>query len=316
MLQRMIGSHSRVYTHPEPRVLLPLNYLGYFDTVDKASYEHIHTAVALREFCEELPNGQEDYLDACRAYASTLYERVLAPTGKLYFLDKTPDYAAVLPFITRLYPRAKYIVLTRHPLAIWHSQAHSFFAGDYQATYETSFELPCYVRGIGEFLRERPVEHIRVRYEDLVQDPATEMRRVFDHLGLDYEEGVVEYGRHRHISKTYGDPISVDRHIRPVTDSLYTWAQDLLARPAALQLGRRIIDEMDAKDIEAWGYPKTEVFARLDIARAARTWRSPFQHHRFKRKVLLALRKNIHQNALGSVVKRVKHCCDVLLRTT
>ena len=312
----MIGSHSRIYTHPEPYVLLPLKYLGYFDTVDKAPYEHIQAAQAFREFCQELPHGQADYLDACRAYASLLYDRVLAPTGKSLFLDKTPEYALALPFITQLYPRAKYIVLTRHPLAIWHSQAHSFYGGSYQESYEFDPSLPRYVRAIGQFLRERPVSHVQVRYEDLVQSPAQEMRRVFDYLGLDFEEGVIEYGRHPHISKSFGDPISINKYDQPGPHSLYTWAQDLLARPEALDLARQIVEPMAAGDLEAWGYPKSEIFSRLTVAAAVRSRFSPFHSYRFKKRVLLALRKNIHQNALGRLVKRIRYYCDVLLRTT
>src|SRR5689334_24025917 len=87
LLQRMIGSHSLVHTHPEPHLLTPLAYLGYYDTVSAAPYDHVNAAQALREFCEDLPRREEDYLDALRAYASTLYERVLQPTGKRMFLD-------------------------------------------------------------------------------------------------------------------------------------------------------------------------------------------------------------------------------------
>ena len=133
LLQRMLGSHSEVFTHPEPHLLTPLYYLGYYETVQKAPYDHINAAAALREFTEELPNGEADYLDALRAYTSTLYERVLAPQGKTFFLDKTPAYGLIAPFVAKLYPKAKFVVLTRHPLAITHSVANSFFNGDYAA---------------------------------------------------------------------------------------------------------------------------------------------------------------------------------------
>ncbi|MBI5508118.1 MAG: sulfotransferase [Deltaproteobacteria bacterium] len=315
LLQRMIGSHSAVYTHPEPHLLTPLNYLGYFDTVDKAPYDHINAAQAMRELCDELPNGEADYLDACRAYASTIYERVLAKTGKTYFLDKTPAYALVLPFVTKLYPEAKYVVLTRHPMAILHSQAHSFFGGDYRAAHETNPLLKPYLQAIGAFLAEAPVPHVRVRYEDLVQDPKAEMQRVLTHLGLPFEDGCVEYGKQKHISKSYGDPMAVERHDRPVTDSVETWANDLLARPEALAMARQILDEVDPAWLSAWGYPKERLFDALAGKNAKTTRTASVNTYRLKRSVLLHLRKNIHQNALGDAVKKVRYYCDVLLRT-
>ncbi|MEK7704687.1 MAG: sulfotransferase [Myxococcota bacterium] len=315
LLQRMIGSHSQVFTHPEPHLITPLAYLGYYDTVDKAPYDHINAAQALRELCEELPRGEEDYLDAVRSYASTLYERVLKKSGKPYFLDKTPAYALVLPFLAKLYPRAKYVVLTRHPMAILHSQAHSFFSGDYRAAADTNPVVGPYVKAIGTFLLSREVPYVQVRYEDLVQDPEPHMRRVLDHLGLAFEPGVVEYGKHKHITKSYGDPMSVEKHQRPVQDSVDTWAQDLAARSDALAVARQIADELDDADLAAWGYPKAQLFASLTGREGQATRAKGASTYRLKRKVLLRLRQNIHHNAFGAAVKKVRYYCDVLLRS-
>jgi hypothetical protein len=314
LIQRMLASHSAIFTHPEPHLITPLAFLGFYHTVDKAPYDHINAAEAFREFAQELPRGEEDYLDAVRAYASTLYERVLAPTGKRLFLDKTPAYALVLPFLVKLFPRAKYVVLTRHPMAVFHSQAHSFFGGDYRVANDTNPVVGPYVAAIGKFLREKPVPAVRVRYEDLVKDPEPEMRRILDHLGLSFEPGVVEYGKQKHISKSFGDPMSVERHSRPVTDSLETWAQDLLARPTARRAAQEITSELASEDLEAWGYPKDQLFAALDRAGAKPTRAKGGTGYRFKRWVLLRLRKNIHHNLLGKLLRKIRYYCDVLLR--
>src|SRR6185295_1068341 len=78
LLQRMIGSHSEILTHPEPHLITPLAYLGYHDTVDKAPYDHVNAAEAIRLFVSGLPRQEQDYLDAVRAYADTMYGRMLA----------------------------------------------------------------------------------------------------------------------------------------------------------------------------------------------------------------------------------------------
>ncbi len=317
LLQRMVASHSRIHSHPEPHLITPLAYLGYHDTVDKAPFDHINAAAAFREFCQELPRGEDDYLDALRAYASTLYELVLhTKPGKTHFLDKTPEYATVLPFLVKLFPRAKYVVLTRHPLAILHSQAHSFFGGDYAAARAQNPLLSKYVPAIGSFLLEPPVPHVHVRYEDVVEKPEVELRRIFEHIGLPFEPGVVDYGQHEHISKSYGDPESVARHSRPVTDSLETWAQDLNARPDALQQARDLVATLDPEHLRAWGYPVGTFFSALERQSAKASQRPALMNsYRLKRKVLLTLKKNIQHNAFGAAVKRVRYYCDVLLRT-
>src|SRR6266446_2641579 len=112
--------------------------------------------------------------------------------GKLFFLDKTPANALVLPFITALYPRAHYVVLTRHPAAIFSSYANSFFDGDYAAAQRFNPILNRYVPAMARFLRERPVPLIQVSYEELVQQPEAVMRRVFDFLGLGFEPETIE----------------------------------------------------------------------------------------------------------------------------
>ncbi|MBN1959585.1 MAG: sulfotransferase [Deltaproteobacteria bacterium] len=314
LLQRMVGSHSKIFTHPEPHLITPLFYLGYYTNVDKAPYDHINAAQALREFCEELPNGENDYLEALRAYASTLYEKVLNASGKEFFLDKTPAYALVLPFLTKLYPQAKYIVLTRHPLAILHSVAHSFFAGDYKTAVETNPIIQRYIPAIGAFIHERPVPFVHIRYEDLVNEPEKQMQHICEHLRLSYEPETITYGQYKHISKSYGDPMSVEKHQRPVGDSIEKWVPDLLARPKVMAIARRSIASLDEDHLAAWGYPKEEIFAALSSGRASPT-QTPLNIYRIKRQVLLHLRKNIHKNLFGKLIKKIRYYCDVLLRT-
>lgn len=315
MLQRMLGSHSAIFTRPEPHLLTPLAYLGFHDTVEKAPYDHINAAKAVREFVGALPRGEEDYLDALRAYTDTMYGRILEGRSQQIFLDKTPAYGLVLPFVARLYPEARYVVLTRHPLAVLSSYANSFFEGDYEAAYGFNPILHRYVPAIGRFIRERPVPFVHVRYEDLVEDPSAELRRIFEGIGLEHEESAVDYGEHRHEKGSFGDP-KVDDHARPVTKSKEKWAGELTADPAKLALARRIVSELPDEDLAAWGFPRDEVFAPLEGAAPPPepTLKWKLNPYRLQRKVLLTLKKDIHTSVVGSAVKRVRYYCDVLLR--
>ena len=78
--------------------------MGYFNTVEKAPYDHINAGQAVRELVEELPGGEPDYLEALRAYTNAIYGKLADSTGHHYFLDKTPAYGLVLPFLEKLYP--------------------------------------------------------------------------------------------------------------------------------------------------------------------------------------------------------------------
>lgn len=314
LLQRMLGSHSEVMTHPEPHLITPLAHLGYHDTVDKAPYDHINAAEAIRLFVSNLPNGEQDYLDALRCYADTLYGRMLQPSGKTMFLDKTPAYALVLPFLSKLYPEAKYVVLTRHPLAIFSSYANSFFHGDWEAAREYNPIIERYVPAMARFLRERPAPLVHVSYEELVRDPGPQLERIFAFLGLQNEPEAIEYGQRSKVEKGPGDPITVQKHGRPVTDSLDKWAAELRGDPSKLRIAREMTDRLDPTDLDIWGCPKDRLFDALEQTSEVEPPKRVWNSYTMQRKVLLTLKKNIHDRPHGKVIKRVRYYCDVLLR--
>jgi hypothetical protein len=320
LLMRMLSSHSMIYSRAEPHLLTPLAHLGYYDTVDAAPFDHLQAQQSVRELVEDLPRGEADYLDACRAYTDVLYGRVLQARGKgkPLFLDKTPANALVLPFIAKLYPHARYVVLTRHPAAIWSSYANSFFDGDYVAARKFNPILNRYVPAMARFIREQPVPFVRVGYEDLVRDPETEMRRVFEGIGVPFEAGAINYGEHEHESKGLGDPLGVKQHSRPVTSSVEKWAHELATEPEKLAIVRDMVGSIPDADLETWGFPRATFFAPVEAAAAAGATRAPkppfFDKYRLQRKALVMLRRNIQENAFGRVVKRVRLVCDVLLR--
>ncbi|MET0339550.1 MAG: sulfotransferase [Polyangiales bacterium] len=315
LLQQMLGSHSQIYTHPEPHLVTPLAYLGYHDTVDKAPYDHINGAEAMRAFVARLPGGEDDYLDALRAYADTLYGRMLAPTGRRYFLDKTPAYATVLPFLTKLYPRAKYVVLTRHPLAVMSSYANSFFLGDWRAAQAFNPVLERYVPAMAALLREAHVPLLQVDYETLVGAPEAELARIFAFLELDDEPDAVNYGDRFDAKPGMGDPIGVQQHSRPTTQSREKWVAELLESEDKRALAEQIVARLDACDLASWGYPKDRLFAPLENGKAGPAPRPPlFNKYVLQRRVMLAMKKDIDKRVHGRVLKKVKYYCDVLLR--
>ena len=313
LLQRMLGSHSQIFTHPEPHLITPLAYLGYHDTVDKAPYDHINAAEAMRLFVSGLPGGEEDYLDALRCYADTLYGRMLATSGRARFLDKTPAYALVLPFLTKLYPRAKYVVLTRHPLAVFSSYANSFFDGDWRTARAFNPIVERYVPAIARLLRDNAVPLLHVRYESLVAAPDAELARIFHHLGLEHEPGAVDYGDRFTAKKGPGDPIAVEKHRRPVEDSLHKWAVELRDDGDKLRLAEEMMARLGDDDLATWGTPRATVFDALATA-GGRPPSRTLSGYTLQRRVMLALKKDIHGRPHGKVLKKVRYYCDVLLR--
>jgi hypothetical protein len=320
LLARMLGSHSAILAPAEPHLMPPLAHLGFHERVDAAPYDPVITQQGLRSFVALLPSGEADWLAALRRATDYLYERALAGSGRSLFLDKTPAYALVLDFLTRLYPDARFIVLTRHPMAIWSSCIDSFFDGDAAAAHARNPVLERYVPAITRLLRERPVTLVHVRYEALVADPEAGLREICAFLGLPYEPAMIEYGRTEETGPTaprgLGDPITVNRETRPTTRSVAKWADALRGDPLRLAQCRAIAERLDDADLALWGTPGPEL--RRALAELAPTGagpsRPPLTRYSLERRLLVRLRRNIHRNAFGRLVRRIRLLCDVLLR--
>ena len=314
LLQRMTGAHAEVFTHPEPHLISPIAHLGVYANVDKAAYDHINAAEAIQAFIADLPNGEQDYLDALRAYTDTLYGRMLSTSDCSYFLDKTPANALVLPFLCRLYADAKYVVLTRHPLAVFSSYANSFFDGDWEAAHAFNPILERYVPAMAALIRERPVPLLQVAYEDLVTEPQPQLERVFAFLGLEHDPDAVDYGKAGAMKKGLGDPITVDRQGRPVTASVDKWALELAADEKKRALAEAMIARLEGPDLAAWQWPPEALWLPLAAASGGPPPKPPRNNYTLQRRVMLALKKDIHERPHGKILKRVKYYCDVLLR--
>ncbi|MEN8161209.1 MAG: sulfotransferase [Myxococcota bacterium] len=320
LLARMLGSHSQIFAPAEPHLMPPLAHLGFHERVDAAPYDPVITQEGLRHFVDLLPEGEADWLGALRRATDHLYERALAPSGRAWFLDKTPAYALVLDFLAKLYPDARYIVLTRHPMAVWSSYVDSFFDGDAAAAYARNPILERYVPAVARFLRERPVPLVHVRYEEIVAEPERVLGELCEFVGLPFEPGMVEYGNAEGpapaAGRGRGDPITVARETRPTTRSVGKWAAQLAQDPTLLTQCREIAERLADDDLAVWGTPGPELRKALaEIVPTGQPAPKPrLTRYALERRLLVALRRNIHENAFGRLVRRVRTVCDVLLR--
>ncbi|MGB3975263.1 MAG: sulfotransferase [bacterium] len=330
LLERMISAHSKVVGGPEPHLLTPLAHLGYYENIEKAPYDHLRAVAAQREFVAALPDGEKDYITALQAYCFHLYGRQLeaAGDGKERVLDKTPAYALVLPFITKIFPRAKYVLLARHPAAIFASYAQSFFENDWKAAHDYNPIIERYVPAMARFIRETKAPFIHIRYEDLVTDPEKYMQDVSAFLELPYEPQTVEYGSAGETKrKGLGDPIGVDQHKRPVTSSVDKWVKTVDADVEKQKLLEKMIGFCDPEDFRTLGYDPNMLFEPLEVYRAKsaqtptasgekkkKKSKKKMNAFSWERRLLHIIRQNIHKNWLGKLLRKIRFTCDVLLR--
>lgn len=296
ILQRLLGMHKDIFSLQEPHIVVPLAHLGYYAKVEKAPFDHILAAQAIEEYVEALPNKAQDYYDACAAYLDVLYRTMIGQHQTTLMVDTTPDNAMVLPFLTQVYPRAKYIVLTRHPMAIFTSYANCYFDGDCDTALAFNNVLGRYVPAIADFLREKTVPFCHVRYEEMVLHPQEHIAEIFAFLGM---------------PNLARDAIFETTHL----DS--AWITQLASDSHKLDLAKQIVAPLAQEDIALWGYDKAMLFDDVVLASGNtptlnKKWNP--NSNGLKRKLLKSLKKEIHNKPFGKVVKKVKYFCDVLLR--
>lgn len=320
LLMRMLNIHPDIYTRPEPHLMTPLAHLGFYAKAEKAPYDANQAEMAVKEYVEKLPGGEGAYLEALRAYADRLYGGMLAPTGKRFFLDKTPAYGLILPFIEKVYPDATYVILTRHPFAIFASFAESFFDDDWEVAWEHNPVVERYVPALASFVRNHTASHFHhVRYEELVADPEGQLQAICAAAGMAYTPDMINYGQKEVDGSGLGDPIGVKKDTRPNTKSIHKWARSVAHNPRRMEMCRQMVARISDEDLAVFGYTRESLWAPLaevDEAKAkeAQTKAKTWDRYALERRTLVWLRKDIHTSWLGKMLKKVRFVVDVLLR--
>ena len=143
--------------------------------------------------------------------------------GRARFIDKFPNNFMHAGLIHLILPRARIIDVRRRPLACCLSgfkqlyalgQAYSYDLADLGRYYADYVDL------MGHFDAVLPGRIHQVSYEDLVEDPETEVRRLLDYCGLGFEAQCLRFYETRRAVRT----ASSEQVRRPIfRDGLDQW---------------------------------------------------------------------------------------------
>jgi tetratricopeptide (TPR) repeat protein len=117
-------------------------------------------------------------------------------TDRPLFIDKLPNNWLFVPFIQLILPNAKIIDARRHPLGCCFSNFRQHFAHGQPFTYDLEqvgryyFD---YVRLMTHIDRVLPGRVHRVFYERMVDETESEVRKLLDYCGLDFEPACLEF---------------------------------------------------------------------------------------------------------------------------
>lgn len=227
LLDTILMSHpSTEVLEEEPTLVRATEALGGFEAIAGASTEDIKRA-------------RDVYFETAGSLTP------LEP-GKL-LIDKNPLAMNQIPFIRRLFPDAKIILALRHPCDVVLSCfITNFKPNNGMASFlwlDTAAELYDLSFGYLETVREllQPAVHTIV-YENIVADRDRELRPLFDFLGLEWDERVLDHqstARSRgHIKtasyaqvvepiyqRSAGRWLNYRKHLEPILPVLEPWVR-------------------------------------------------------------------------------------------
>ena len=261
LLQRILATQKEVATVAEPWLLLPLLYALKDDGL-YAEYSHGDAYLALQDFLNELPNGEQDYLDAISLVMQTLYGKIAKDSDSKYFLDKTPRYTLVANQIMRAAPEGKFIFLWRNPLAVMASMMETWGGGKWNLFY---YKIDLY-KGMESMLAAYQTNKdiaLSVSYESLIDNPEGELLRIGDYLGLVITEKSLDAFGSVSFKGKMGDPTGVKNYSR-LSDQPFSKWKAQICNPWRKWWCKRYLNWLGHDKLQIMGYDLSSLLTELE----------------------------------------------------
>lgn len=265
LLQKLVSNNSYVDTASEPWLLLPL--LGmYKPSLITAAYNY---EVALK--------GVFDYLDkkgSRETFRNEIRELVLrryeTSSPENFFVDKTPRYYEMVDIIYGFFPKAKFLVLKRNPLAMLSSLLTTWSGSVIDpAKMDTYYrDFLCAPKLIQQFYtahKDAP-NVMEVKYESILADPATEVKAIYTWLGIPYSDEVLEVGNNEKVKGIYGDDVYKAEPLKKIDPALGDHWKSVLGDKKMAKFLSAYQEYLGTDFLKAYGYETEPISTGFSIS--------------------------------------------------
>jgi tetratricopeptide (TPR) repeat protein len=184
LLEQILASHSQVDGTMElPNILSLAQKLRRGEVLSGTSH---YPSVLKTMDSDTLEGFGETYINDTRVH------RGKAP----FFIDKMPNNFRHIGLISLILPNAKIIDARRHPMGCCFSAFKQLFHEGQEFSYgldEVGTYYKDYVELMDHWDKVLPGKVLRVQYEDVVADLDTQVRRILDYCGLDFEDSCISF---------------------------------------------------------------------------------------------------------------------------
>lgn len=266
LLQRMLSVSPEVASAAETWLMLPLAYMLRREGA-ASEYTHLTMASAVQDMADGLPGGRAEFVGRLGEFAQGVYERIALAAGRgdaKWFLDKTPRYYLIVPFLAEAFPDARFVFLFRHPVDVLASMVRTWHGDRFGAVSNHHFiDLAEGPRRMTDGLALVGHRGIAVHYESLVSDPAKSLAEICGHLGISYDDAMVSSYREVRLQGHKGDPTGVRQYAGVATESLGRW-RGFVNNHVRRRYVRGWIGSLEDDVLRAFGVDRTALLAEID----------------------------------------------------
>ena len=228
LLQKMLTVNPEVHSIAEPWLLLPFAYMIQKEGT-RSIYSHRTCFYAIEDFIDNLPNKADDFNAALEAFTISLYSKTISDKKVKYFIDKTPRYYLILPFLAEVFTNAKFIFLFRNPLSVLSSILTTWMNNKMITSrhYVDLYKGPHLLSEGFNLLKDRS---IAVNYADMVVSPEAELQKICSFLEINYSKDMAVRFSNVDLIGRMGDQVGINKTETVSVSSLGKWKTVLNTR--------------------------------------------------------------------------------------
>ena len=257
LLQLMLSGSPEIATSSEPWIALHPIFALKKSGLDSVYGTNL-AREALIDFLDRNGMNIDYYKKQISFLLSSLYNQALIHHKKQYFLDKTPRYYHITEELLELFPKAKFIVLFRNPLAVLNSILKTWVKDDLSFLYYYIEDLILAPKKLIHCVQKNLDRIFKVNYEKLVVQPEKILMDISRFLGIEYSENMINYGKRPNPGWRLGDQISVFQSTRPAIDSMNKW-KDEFRTPQTVQFASSYLEALGPTLINEMGYDYDDI---------------------------------------------------------
>lgn len=198
MVEQTLSAHSRISAGDE---------LSFINDITALMPRMLNSPLPYPEALADLWMGdQREGLDNLRDYYLQRVRQLgIVEPGATWFTDKMPLNETHLGLIGLIFPAAPVLHVLRHPLDIVLSVfsnhlTHGFYCANQLETIAHHYVL---IMDLVEHYRgQMTLRYLPVRYEDIVDDQETHIRRLLDFVGAPFEESCLQFHENKRYART------------------------------------------------------------------------------------------------------------------